>query len=73
MLKYFSDNWGQYGLEEHGKFDMYLRPKLALFQTEHYSRLKDLEEIHQCKLCYTISKTNDVDYSRRDILEQVKF
>ena len=71
MIYFFSDNWLQYGSQEHEYFDKYMRPEIALFQTEHYSRLKYIEELQQCKLCYSVTKTSGVDYSRRDILEQV--
>lgn len=67
----FSDNWVQYGSEGHEYFDKNMRPEIALFQTEHYSRLKYIEELQQCKLCYSVTKPSSVDYSRRDILEQV--
>jgi len=63
------DNWGHYGLQKSGYFDEYLRPELALFKTEHHSRLKTLERMHQCRICFTVWKTDD-DHSEPDILEQ---
>ena len=63
--------WLDYGLQQQQDyFNKQLRPKLALFKTEHYSRLKTLERLHQCNICYNVWKTDDVG-SKQNILEQV--
>ena len=64
--------WHDYGLQQQQEyFNKQLRPKLALFKTEHYSRLKTLERLHQCNICYNVWKADDVG-SKQNILEQVR-
>ena len=70
-MQCFRDNWKRNGIRDDTELGIRIQRSLSQFKSENYSRLKVLDQLHECNLCYTLSFIKDLDSTEREILEQV--